>query len=78
MFSRKPQRPSLCHQDDGVRGHYHESRVGIGIVVGQVANILSVREGGHKGEGVKALPRGSACSCCVLLVMISEKEEKAG
>lgn len=43
-------------------------------MVGQVANVLIVREGDSKGEGVITRPRCSACDSCTLTIVISKRE----
>lgn len=40
---------------------YHQSRVCIGIMVGQVADILTVLEGDGKGQGVKGSSPSALC-----------------
>lgn len=45
-------------------------------MVGQVADILGMREGDGKGEGVIALPRLCPCDGCALAIMISTRERR--
>lgn len=58
------------------RGSYHEGSIGVGIVVSQVAGILTVRELDHKGEGIKMLLRCSPHDSGALAIMISKRERK--
>lgn len=71
--SESPSRPA------GVtlgRGHYHECGVGVRVVVGQVADILTVREGDGKGEGIITLPRRAPDDSGPLPVMVSARERR--
>lgn len=55
--------------------YYHHCGVGVGVVVGQVADILFVRELDAEGEGVvEPSPHTSSCSCTAAVVVSAGRE----
>lgn len=71
--SESPSRPAGVMLESG---SYHECGVGVRVVVGQVADILIVREGDSKGEGIITLPRRAPRDSGTLPVMVSERERR--
>lgn len=70
------ERPGKGKQQGASEGHYLQSTVGVGIVVGQVADVLAVLEGHTEGQSVVRATFLSPAWQRALRKVIPEKENK--
>lgn len=75
LMSKQLQSVRLINLSRQTYQHYHHCGVGVGVMVGQVADIIFVRELNAESECVVIFSsHASSCSCAAAVVVSGERE----